>query len=210
MLSRPFCPSVSLVLCCGLICSPAFSAQDPGQSNSASQKYKLTVLEGAATSKRVKKGRVSSQAVVKVTDTNNVPVPGVAVTFSLPMTGGSGASFAGGTFTSVVTTNAAGVASSGTISAAAGSSFSVGVSAAVPGGMLSASVPVSSAAAGAAAGAGAGAAGAAGLSTGAIAGIAAAAATIIGVVAAKVASGGGNKTVTGTIGAAGAPAFGHP
>ena len=119
---------ISLLLCYGLVDSGLMAGQQaaPGaaQANAtAPQKYKLTVLENASTSKRVKKGRVSSQAVVKVTDENDVPVPGIAVTFMLPQLSSGGATFAAGGLTSMATTNAAGVASSGAFSAATGSSF---------------------------------------------------------------------------------------
>src|ERR1700733_4594729 len=69
------------------------------QTNPTPPKYKLTVLEGASTSKRVKKGRVSSQAVVKITDQNDVPVPGIGVSFILPQLSSGGATFASGGLT---------------------------------------------------------------------------------------------------------------
>src|SRR5262249_10529089 len=55
-----------------LLVSPLAFPQQP-------QMYKLTIVDNAGTQKRVKKGRVSSQAVVKVTDQNDVPVAGIAV-----------------------------------------------------------------------------------------------------------------------------------
>src|SRR5713101_2026174 len=85
-------------------------------SGATNQRYKLTIVEGASTSKRVKKGRVSSQAVVKLTDENDIPVSGIAVAFTIPQLTGGGAAFASGGFTSIVTTNAAGIASSGAFS----------------------------------------------------------------------------------------------
>jgi hypothetical protein len=205
-----------MLLFCGLL-SPSFaSSQASGQE--AAQKYKLTVLESPSTSKRVKKGRVSAEAVVQVTDTNNIPIPGITVTFLLPQAGTSGAAFSSGALSSIVTTNASGIASSGSLSVTAGSSVSVSVSAAVPGGMLTATVPISTAAVAGAAGAG-GAAG--GLSSGVIAGIAAVA-VAVGAVAAVAATGGfsgkggiGNPTtpaVTVTVGSpsSGGITFGPP
>jgi hypothetical protein len=187
----PFKPiGPTILLCCSLL-SPGFTyAEVAGQDapqNAPAQKYKLTVLESPSTSKRVKKGRVSAEAVVKVTDTNNIPIPGITVTFLLPQAGTSGATFGTGALSSVVTTNASGIASSGSLSVTAGSSVSVSVSAAVPGGMLTGTVPITTAVAGA----GAGSAGAAtgGLSGGVIAGIAAVA-VAIGAVAAVAATGG--------------------
>ena len=172
--SNPLGSIVSVVLCCSLL-NPGLIAEQQAPATATPQKYKLTVLEGAGTSKRVKKGRVSSQAVVKITDENDLPVAGIAVTFTLPTLSGSGAAFAGGGLTSVAATNAAGVVSSGAFSAATGSSFSVSVAASVPGGVLTGTVPVSTAAA--AAGAAGGAAGAGGAGAGVSMGV------IVGVVA---------------------------
>ena len=189
---------------CGVLIGPgtAPAQQTPQTAAQAPQRYKLTILQGASTSKRVKKGTASSQAVVLLTDSNNIPVPGVTVTFLLPEGGGGGASFATGGLTSVVTTNSAGIATSGSISSTAGSTLSVGVSAAAPGGAVTATATIATAAAATAA-----------VSTGLIVAIAAVA---VGgaVVAAKVASGGGNKptlppTPTGTIGTPGTITFGH-
>jgi hypothetical protein len=220
---------ISVLLCCSVLHPGLMAWQQaiPGgaQANAAPQKYKLTVLEGASTSKRVKKGRVSSQAVVKVTDENDVPVPGIAITFTLPQLSSGGAAFASGGLTSVATTNAAGVASSGALSATTGSSFSISVTASVPGGVLTGAVPVSAGAvagavgaAGAGAAAAGGAAAGAGISTGLIVAIAAAA--VAGAVGAAVALKGGSNssaptsttptTPTATVGAASSITFGGP
>jgi hypothetical protein len=196
---RPF---LSLLLC-GLLASPGTAAQAPAP------KYKLTIVEGASTSKRVKKGRVSSQAVVKITDENDVPVPAIAITFTIPQ-GAGGAAFANGGFTSIVTTNEAGIASSGSFSASAGSSFSINATAAAPGGAVTTTVPVTTAAV---------AASAAGISTGLLVGIivGVGAAAAAGIAVATKGGGGGSSpstagvpTPAGTIGAPGSPTFGHP
>ena len=196
--SNPIGSIVSVLLCCGLL-NPALIAEQqapaPAQAAATPQKYKLTILEGAASSKRVKKGRVSSQAVVKITDENDVPVAGIAVAFTLPQLSAGGAAFAGGGLTSVATTTATGIASSGAFSAATGSSFSVSVAASVPGGVLTGTVSVSTAAAaaagagaaGAAGGAAGGAGAGAGVSTGLIVGIVAGVGAVAAV-AAKVLS----------------------
>jgi hypothetical protein len=190
--------TLSLTLCLAL-CSPGLTlAQQPAATPAAAPKYKLTIVEGASTSKRVKKGRVSSQAVIKITDENDVPVPAIAVTFTLPVV----ASFANGGATAIVTTNAAGIASSGSFSAAAGSTFSVGAVASVPGGTVTAAVPITTAAAAVATGG----AISGGLLAGIIAGAGAAAAAGIYVATKKS----GPGTPTGTIGGAGTPTFGHP
>ncbi len=209
---------ISVLLCCSVLNPGLMAGQEamPGgaQANAAPQKYKLTVLEGASTSKRVKKGRVSSQAVVKITDENDVPVPGIAVAFTLPQLSSGGATFASGGLTSVATTNAAGVASSGALSATTGSSFSISVTASVPGGVLTGAVPVSAGAVAGAAAAGGAAAGG-GISTGLIVGIAAA--IVAGAVGAAVALKGGSNsstttstTPTTTVGAASSITFGGP
>lgn len=136
---------VASILCLALSSPGIVMAQEPAP------KYKLTIVEDASTSKRVKKGRVSSQAVVKVTDQNNLPVPAIAITFLIPQ-GTGGAAFASGGLTSIGTTNAAGIASSGTFSTTAGSSFNMSASAAVPGGNITLPIPISTTAVAAAAG----------------------------------------------------------
>jgi len=201
MFSNPPGSVLTVLLCWSLLGLGIAPAQQAAQPAGTSQKYKLTIIKGAPTSRRSKKGRVSSEAVVQVTDSNNVPVPGITVTFLLPQVGSSGAAFGNGALSAIVTTNATGVASSGSISAAAGSTFSVGVSAAGPSGVATATVSISAAAVGAA------------VSTGVIVAIAA---VVVGgaVVAAKVVAGSKGSTPpptpSGAIGAAGAPTFGHP
>ena len=111
------------------------------------QKYTLTVVQSASSAKRLKKNRVSAQAVIKVTDENDVPVAGIAVTFTIPQFVSGGASFASGGLTSIVTTNAAGLASSTSFVTGASSSFSMTAAASVPGGAISATIPVNTAAA---------------------------------------------------------------
>lgn len=211
---------ISYVLCFSMIQPIPCTAQEPEKPTQS--KYKLTVVEGASTMKRAKKGRVSAQAVVKVTDENDVPVAGIAITFLLPQLSGAGATFAGGGMASIVTTNAVGLASSGSFAAVGGSSFSLSVAAAVPGGVISAAIPVNTAAlaigagaaggaSGAAAGGAAGGAGA-GLSAGVIGGIVAgvAGAVVAGVVAATK---GGSSSPTqpttprGAIGIGSGPVF---
>ena len=188
MTSSRSCIAVFLCLCI-ITLAEKMSAQESAPA------YKLIIVENAATIKRVKGGRVSSQAVVRVTDRNDRPVAGVAVTFALPQFPG-GASFANGALTSLTTTNAVGQASSGAFTAPAGSSFSVSVTASVAGAALTAAVPV---AATSAAVAGAGGAGVLGLSTTAIVAIGAAAAAVTGVVLGVTLSGGGKGAPQGTI-----------
>lgn len=180
--------SLAVLVCLCLANLQILPAQEPGPP-----KYKLTVVENAATTKRVKKGRVSSQAVVMVTDQNDVPVPGVAVLFTLPQING-GASFSNGKQTSTVTTNAAGEAASGAFTAPVGSTFSVSAAATVSGTAVTVAIPVTATSTAVAAGAG-------GLSTLAIVGIVAAGAVVAGaVIAAVKLSGGKSSAPKGTIG----------
>lgn len=217
--------AVILFLCAALSAPPNCWGQEVAQPPEGNQKYKLTILEGATEFKRVKKGRVSSQAVVKITDRNDVPVPGIAVSFTVPQLVGGGSSFANGALTSLATTNSLGVASSGALTTGTtGASFSMSVTASVPGTALTASVPVNMTAAAGAAGGGAGGAAAggagaaAGVSTGVIvAVVAGVGAAVAGV--AKALAGGNDKSTPaattaagprGAIGAPGSPTFGPP
>src|SRR5689334_12615448 len=131
--------------------------QEPVATSGDTPKYQITVLDDASKFRRVRKGTASSQASIKLTDQNNTPVAGIAVTFTIPQLTG-GATFANGALTAVTTTNAAGIASSTVSVASTASAFNVGVAAAIPGqAALTASIPVNTAAAAAAAGGGAGA-----------------------------------------------------
>lgn len=180
-----------------LLVSPGLSLSQEVTTPGAPQRYKLTVIQNASSAKRVKKNRVSAEAVVEVTDQNNVPVPGIAVSFTIPQLVG-GASFTSGGLSSVATTNAAGVASSGSFVAGSNSSFSISAVASVPGGTVTATIPVNAAALfGAAAAGGAGGAAAGGISTGLLVGIIAGAGVAAGVIA-KVATGGKGSTTPST------------
>ena len=181
-----------------LLISPGFSEPQAVPGQAAPQRYKLTVVQNASGAKRVKKNRVSAEAVVEVTDQNNVPVPGIAVSFTIPQLVGGGASFTTGGLTSVATTNAAGVASSGSFVTGTNSSFSMSAVASVPGGTLTASIPVNAAdLLGTAAAGGAAAGTGTGISTGLLVGIIAGAGVVAGVIA-KVATGGKGATPTTT------------
>ena len=135
--------------------------------------------------------------VVEVRDRNNLPIPGVAVTFSV---GGQGASF-GGLSTLTVTTNAAGQAAAAGLTPTAAGAIQINASALVQGQALTATITqtnvltaAQAAAAGASGGAGAGGGGGAGggaASGGAAAGGAGGgiSATTIGIVGAAVGGG---------------------
>lgn len=164
----------------------------------STQKYKLTIVEDASTFRRAKKGRASSQAVVKVTDENDKPIAGIVVAFAIPQA--TGASFTGGAMTATATTSSAGLASAGVAVTPVTTNFTISVSATVAGTPLSASIPVSGAAASAAASGSGGAAAAGGAAGGgAGGGISGATIGIIvaavagGAVAAAVAVGGGGN-----------------
>jgi hypothetical protein len=186
----------------------------PGLFAQEQQKYKLSILDDASTVKRVKGGRVSSQVVVKVTDENDRPMPAIAIIFTIPQ-GSGGATFAStGGLTASVTTNSAGLATSGSFTASASSTFSMSVTASTPAGPLTVSVPVNMPTALASVGstaAGGGGASHTGLIIGVLAGVGAA-----GAVAAKVLSGGKNNnpqptppsTISGQIGSATGGTFG--
>lgn len=175
---------ISSVVLTTLLASPGFS-QVPDAQTAAPQRYHLAVVQNASSAKRVKKNRVSAEMVVEVTDQNNVPVAGIAVSFTIPQLVGGGASFSNGGLMSVATTNASGQASSGSFETGGNSSFDMSVVASVPGGAITLSVPISGAAALAAAGGAAGG-GVLGLSTGAFVGILGGLAAV-GIVVAKVA-----------------------
>jgi hypothetical protein len=216
-IATPRLRAVCSLLMAGALTVPAeaFSQSPPA----AQTHYKLTIVENAGKLKRVKKNRVSAEAVIKVTDENDVPVVGIGVTFTIPSLLSGGAAFSSGSLTSIVVTNAAGLASSGSFVAGA-STFSMSVTAAVPGGAISATIPVNAAAALAAGGGAGGAGGAAGgagagtgtgVSTGLIVGIVAGVAAV-GAVVAKVATGGKSTPPppSATVGLGSGPAFGPP
>jgi hypothetical protein len=94
-------------------------------------KYSVTVIEDPNPPKDMKDGRFSSETLVRVTDANQMPVSGIAVTFTIPQL--KGTAFANGRLTSIVMTNDKGEASSGAFFTRAGSSFTMSVSAATPG-----------------------------------------------------------------------------
>ncbi|MEZ5355027.1 MAG: hypothetical protein R2762_20515 [Bryobacteraceae bacterium] len=179
-------------------------AQGGGQPGAAQKMYKIEILSAAGKPRR-RKNMVSSESVIRVTDSNDVPVAGIAVMFSLSNLSGGSAAFANGATSTIVTTNAAGVAATGNMTASATSSFSIGVSASVPGqAPVTATIPVNMATAvagGAAGGAAAGGAAGAGAGvSGAVIGVVVAAGAAAAVVAAKTLGGGGGSTPPPTSG----------
>jgi hypothetical protein len=167
--------------------------------------YRIEILSAAAKPTRRRQGMVSSESVIRVTDSNDRPVAGVVVTFSVTQLSGGSASFVNGTTSAFVTTNASGIASTGPVTASTASTFNISVSASVSGQTLTATIPVNmatvaagagGATAGAAAGAGAGAGAGGGISA-AVIGVIAAAGAAAAVVAVKAAGGGDGGTAGG-------------
>ena len=137
--------------------------------------------------------------IVEVGDRNNLPVPGVVVTFAVE--GGKAAAFAGGASTLTVTTNAAGQAAAAGFSPLASGAVQINVQAAFQGQVIAATIAQTNvltaaeaaAAAGASGGtaAGSGATGAAGGGGGGLS------ATTIGVIGAAI---GGGALVASQVG----------
>lgn len=175
--------ALSVALMLALSLPPAGLAQQ----SAPNQAYKIEILSAAGNPKKRKKNVVSSESVIRVTDRNDVPVAGATVTFLIVQLSGGSASFANGTSSTIVTTNAAGIASTGEVSATTASNFNISTTASVSGQTVTTSIPVSMATVAAGIGAGAGISGA---TIGIIVAVAAAAA-VGGAVAAT--RGGGNN-----------------
>ena len=165
-------------------------ADQPAAQNAAMR----IVVVGGEDAVNIIQQKTAVAPVVEVRDRNNLPVAGVAVTFSV---GGQGASF-GGLSTLTVTTNAAGQAAAVGFTPTAAGAIQINATALVQGQALSATIAqtnvLTAAQAASAAGATGGAAGGSG-SGGAGAGGAAAgggglSGTTIGIVGAAVAAGG--------------------
>ena len=156
----------------------------PAQSNALA----IVVIEGEGAVNIIQQ-KTAVRALVEVRDRNNLPVSGVAVTFSV---GGQGASFAGGASTLTVTSNAAGQAVVAGLTPTAAGPVTINASALVNGQTIAATITqtnfatvAEAAASGASAGGGSGSAagagggaGGGGLGTGAIVGIVAGGAAV--------------------------------
>lgn len=203
---------------------PAISQEGPPV-----RKYKIEILSAAATPKKRKKNVISSESVIRVSDTNDIPVAGATVMFAISQLSGGSAAFANGAASTIVTTNAAGIASTGAVGATQASTFNIAVTASVSGQSVSATIPVNmSAVASGAGAAGGGGAAAGGGAAGAGAGISGAMIGVIvavaagAAVAAGVALGGGKSATPSTgppttaagpsirIGGPGTPTIGAP
>lgn len=135
-----------------------------GQTGPPAPKYKIEILSAAGKLNSRKKGVVSSESVIRVTDSNDIPVAGATVMFVIAQLSSGSATFANGAASTIVSTNAAGIASTGAVGASASSTFNISVTASVSGQSVTATIPVNMSAA--AAGAGAAAGGAAGAGAG--------------------------------------------
>jgi hypothetical protein len=169
-----------------------FTAADQPATQAAAARI---VVIGGEDAVNIIQQKTAVAPVIEVRDRNNLPVPGVAVTFTV---GGQGASF-GGLSTLTVTTNAAGQAAAAGLTPTAAGAIQINASALVQGQALTATITqtnVLTAAQAASAAGATGGAGAGGGSTGATSGAASAAggggglsATTIGIVGAAVAGG---------------------
>src|SRR5688572_28692451 len=152
---------------------------------------RVVVIEGEDAVNVIQQ-KTATRPVVEVRDRNNLPVPGVLVTFSIE--GGKAASF-GGASTLTVATNAAGQAPVTSLPPSAAGAFQIQVPAAFQGQLATATIArtnVVTAAQAAAAGAtasGSGSAGGAGAGASGAAGGGGLSATTIGIAGAAVAGG---------------------
>jgi hypothetical protein len=177
--------------CLALPCVPVIFAQAPAHT------LNLVIVEGDGAINNIRQ-RTAREPVVQVEDENHKPVAGAAVIFLLPEHG-AGGTFADGSHSLTVTTNAQGRASARGIHLnSVQGQFQIGVTATYNG--MTATTTISqSIAVGAAGAGGAGAAVAAGLSAKAI---------VIIVVAAAAAAGGAAYAATHTGGSSSAAAAG--
>lgn len=176
MTKRKFSVAILLAVC---VLAQRLPAQPSGLS--------IVVIEGEGAVNIIQQ-KTAVRALVEVRDRNDLPVSGVAVTFSV---GGQGASFAGGASTLTVTTNAGGQAVVAGLTPTATGAVTINASAIVNGQTIAATITQTNVAtaaeaaasaasggsgAGSAAGAGGGASG--GLGTGAIIGVVAGGAAV--------------------------------
>jgi hypothetical protein len=190
----------------------SLAAQQKPVGQSAGLRIVVIGGEGAV---NIIQQRTAVAPVVEVRDANNLPVPGVAVTFSV---GGQGATFGGGLQTLTVATNAVGQAAATGLTPTATGAVQINATAALQGKTITATITQtnfataqaaaqaattagSGSSAGTTAGAGAGSGG--GMSTGAVVGIvggvgAAAAAGVV-VAGAKGEEGSGGTSFTGPL-----------
>ena len=183
----------------------SLAAQQKPVAQSAGLRIVVIGGEGAV---NIIQQRTAVAPLIEVRDANNLPVPGVAVTFSV---GGQGATFGGGLQTLTVTTNAAGQAAATGLTPTVTGAIQINATAALQGQTITATITQtnfataqaaaqaattagSGSSAGTTAGAGAGSGG--GMSTGAVVGI-------VGGVGAAAAGAGSRRPSTETKGSGG-------
>ena len=110
----------------------AFALQSPAVSNA----LRIVVISGEDAINIIQQ-KTAVNPIVEVRDRNNLPVSGVAVTFSV---GGQGASFAGGASTLTLTTNAAGQAVVTGLTPTATGAITINASAVVNGQTIAATI----------------------------------------------------------------------
>ena len=110
----------------------AFALQSPAVSNA----LRIVVISGEDAINIIQQ-KTAVNPIVEVRDRNNLPVSGVAVTFSI---GGQGASFAGGASTLTVATNAAGQAVVTGLTPTATGALTINASAVVNGQTIAATI----------------------------------------------------------------------
>lgn len=198
--------AVSVGLACNVDLSFANST-DGQTANQAPPTFHITVLEGED-GVNILKTKMAVKPVVEVRDRNNLPVSGAAVVFLAPDSGPRVA-FAHGSDTFMTTTDANGRAVVANSKPVGKGSFRIKVRVDFQGQTVTTSFAQTNyvtAAAATAAGATVGAAGAASAGiSGVVIGVIIAAVAAAAVVGAVVATRGGAKTPTGTIGSAGTP-----
>ncbi|HYB97484.1 MAG TPA: hypothetical protein VEC39_21110 [Vicinamibacterales bacterium] len=174
------------------------------QQQAAAQDFKIVVIAGEGAVNIIQQ-KTAVAPVVEIRDRNNLPVPGVTVTFSVGS--GSGATF-GGASTLTATTNALGQATAAGLTPTAAGAVQVNVTAAVQGQTLSAAITqtnfvtaAQAAQAGtAAAGGGSGGSSAAGAAGGAAGGGGGIGLGTVGLIGAAVGGGAVAATQTGLLG----------
>lgn len=212
----PFTRLVIWTIALAVSSDPVLAVQQKPVAQSAGLRIVVIGGEGAV---NIIQQRTAVAPLVEVRDANNLPVPGVAVTFSV---GGQGATFGGGLQTLTVTTNAAGQAAAAGLTPTATGAIQINATAALQGQTITATITqtnfataqaaaqaatsAGSAGGGSSAGttAGAGAGSGGGVSTGAVVGIVggvgAAAAAGVAVAGAKgVEESSGGTSYTGTL-----------
>ena len=134
MTKNPQSP-IALLLCAAMLLVPAFtSAQTPQAA--ASNALRIVVISGEDAINIIQQ-KTAVNPIVEVRDRNNLPVSGVAVTFSV---GGQGATFAGGASTLTVATNAAGQAVVTGLTPTATGALTINASAVVNGQTIAATI----------------------------------------------------------------------